>query len=369
MTIPFLNLKAQYESIKDEIADAIQQVIERTAFAGGPFVEQFEHEFASFCQTNYAVGVNSGTSALWLALMGLGVGQGDEVITVPNTFIATAEAISFCGAKPVFVDIDEQSYNINPELIERAITRKTKAIIPVHLFGQTADMDPILAIAKKHGLFVVEDACQAHGATYKGRPAGSMGNAGCFSFYPGKNLGAYGEGGAVTTNDAELAAKIKMLRDHGQAKKYHHDLIGWNARLDGIQAAILSVKLRHLNQWNELRRQHAQSYAKALSTGNGIILPKEAVYGKHVYHVYAVRLKNRDHILKALAETGISCGIHYPVPLHLTRAYAHLGYEAGSFPVAERCAQELLSLPMFPELKSEQIAAVAKELMLLSQSS
>ncbi len=362
MKIPFLNLKAQYDSIKDEINSAIQQVIEKTAFAGGPFVEQFENEFAAFCQTEYAIGVNSGTSALWLSLIGLGVGHGDEVITVPNTFIATAEAISFCGAKPVFVDIDEQTYNMNPALIERAITSKTKAIIPVHLFGQTADMDPILSIAKKHNLFVIEDACQAHGALYKGKPAGSLGDAGCFSFYPGKNLGAYGEGGAVTTNNHELAAKMKMFRDHGQSKKYHHDIIGWNARLEGIQAAVLSVKLKHLNEWNECRRHHARTYSEALPKWNGVIPPKEAVYGKHVYHVYAVRVQKRDEIIKSLTEKGIGCGIHYPVPLHLTQAYHHLELGRNSFPVAEKCAQELLSLPMFPELEKNQISTVIAEL-------
>ena len=362
MKVPFLDLKAQYESIKDEIMVAIHQVIEKTAFAGGPFVEQFENEFATFCQTGHAIGVNSGTSALWLALLGLGVGGGDEVITVPNTFIATAEAISFCGAKPVFVDIDEQTYNMNPTLIERAITPRTKAIIPVHLFGQVADMDPILDIAKKHKLFVVEDACQAHGAIYKGKPAGSMGDAGCFSFYPGKNLGAYGEGGAVITNNQQLAAKIKMFRDHGQSKKYHHDLIGWNARLEGIQAAVLSVKLKHLVDWNERRRSHAKIYFEMLPKGNGVILPEEAAYGKHVYHVYAVRIKKRDETIKSLLEKGIGCGIHYPVPLHLTQAYKHLGFGQNSYPIAEKCAQGFLSLPMFPELKKQQIAAVAKEL-------
>ena len=348
MTVPFLNLKAQYETIKDEIVNAIQHVIEKTAFAGGPFVEQFENEFASFCQTKYAIGVNSGTSALWLALLGLGVGQGDEVITAPNTFIATAEAITYCGAKPVFVDIDEQTYNINPALIEQAITPRTKAIIPVHLFGQAADMDPILNIAKQHRLFVIEDACQAHGAKYKEKPAGSFGDAGCFSFYPGKNLGAYGEGGAVITNDSDLAAKIKMFREHGQSKKYHHD--------------ILSVKLKHLNDWNERRRHHARTYSEALSTGNGIILPKEAMYRKHIFHVYSIRVKNRDEILKLLAEKGIGCGVHYPVPLHLTKAYQFLGFEKTAFPIAEKCCEELVSLPMYAELKNEQIEYVVQEI-------
>ena len=294
MKVPFLDLKAQYESIKDEITVAIQQVIEKTAFAGGPFVEQFENKFASFCQTEYAIGVNSGTSALWLALTGLGIGQGDEVITAPNTFIATAEAISFCGAKPVFVDIDDQTYNINPDLIESAITPKTKAIIPVHLFGQVADMAPILEIAQQHKLFVVEDACQAHGALYKGKPAGSMGDAGCFSFYPGKNLGAYGEGGAIVTNNSGLTEKIRMMRDHGQSKKYYHNIIGWNARMDGFQGAILNVKLKHLTTWNKARCKNAQLYTKFLFDLNSIIIPKETDYAHHIYHVYAIRTENRD---------------------------------------------------------------------------
>ena len=359
MTVPFLDLKAQYNSIKDEISVAIQEVIDRTAFAGGPFVEQFENQFARYCRTDYAIGAGSGTSALWLALVGLGIGHGDEVITVPNTFIATAEAISFCNATPVFVDIDEHTYTMNPDLIEQAITPKTKAIIPVHLFGQTANMDPILEISKRHGLFVIEDACQAHGATYKGKPAGSMGDAGCFSFYPGKNLGAYGEGGAIITNNPDLAARLKIFRDHGQSKKYHHDIIGWNARLDGIQAAILSTKLRHLDDWNELRRRHARAYTEAFANIAEIITPTVAVYGTHVFHIYAIRIPNRDDIImNSLNGAGIGFGIHYPVPLHLTKAYHHLGLAENSFPIAEKCANELLSLPMFPELTEEQIDIV-----------
>lgn len=360
MNVPFLNLKVQYESIKGEIDDAIQKVINKTAFAGGPFVAQFEKDFAAFCHVKYAVGVNSGTSALWLSLIGLGVGPGDEVITAPNSFIATAEAISYCGATPVFVDIDETTYNINPQLIERAITPKTKAIIPVHLFGQTADMDPILKVAQKHNLLVIEDAAQAHGALYKGQPAGSMGDAGCFSFYPGKNLGAYGEGGAVVTNNAELALKVRMLRDHGQTEKYHHEMIGWNARLEGIQAAVLSVKLKHLDDWNERRRTNAQTYATVLPQGSGFVLPHEAAYGRHVYHVYAVRIQNRDEIMAVLRDKDIGCGIHYPIPIHLTGAYEKLGYTKGAFPVTEKCAREFLSLPMFPELSHEQLLRVAE---------
>ncbi len=260
MKVPFLDLKAQYKTIREEISIAIQKVLDSCAFAGGPFVEEFENEFAKFCGCKYAIGVGSGTEALWLTMIALGIGEGDEVITVPNTFIATVEAISFCGAKPIFVDINKNYYTMNPALLEQAITPKTKAIIPVHLFGQVADMDPIMDVAKKHGLFVIEDTCQAHGAEYMGKKTGSIGDTGCFSFYPGKNLGAYGEAGAVVTNNMELNEKIRMLRDHGQSKKYYHDIVGWNARMDGIQGAILSVKLKHLSKWNEARRTNAKLY-------------------------------------------------------------------------------------------------------------
>ena len=329
-----------------------------------PFVAGFEQEFARFCDCKHAIGVGNGTDALWLSLLALGIGPGDEVITVPNTFIATAEAITYCGAKPVFVDVDEKTYNMDPALLEAAITPKTKAIIPVHLFGQTADMDPILAIAKAHGLHVIEDACQAHGAEYKGRKAGSMGDTGCFSFYPGKNLGAYGEAGAVVTNDDAIAEKIRMFRDHGQAKKYYHGVIGWNARMDGIQGAVLRVKLKYLADWNEARRAHAREYTRLLSSVEGVILPREADYAKHVYHIYAIRTGQRDRLMTALAEQGISCGIHYPVPIHLQEAYRSLGLAAGSFPVAEKCAEEFLSLPMFPELTTGQIAYVVDKIKL-----
>ncbi len=359
MSIPFLDLKAQYETIKPEIDAAINAVLQKTAFAGGPFVKQFEDEFAVFCQTRYAVAVNSGTSALWLALSGLGVGPGDEVITVPNTFIATVEAISLCGATPVFVDVDSRTFNMNPKLLQNAITPRTKAIIPVHLFGQMADMDPILEIARDHNLVVVEDACQAHGAEYKGHRAGSMGHAGCFSFYPGKNLGAYGEGGAVVTNDTVLAEYIRKIRDHGQSEKYHHDDIGWNARMDGFQGAILSVKLKHLEEWNASRRSHAETYRQVLETGNGVQAPVEADYAKHVYHIFAIRTENRDELMQALAEQHIGCGIHYPIPIHLTKAYQFLGLPEGAFPVAEQCCSEVVSLPMFAELTAEQVKAVA----------
>jgi len=361
MKVPFLDLKAQYTSIQDEIAVAIQQVLDNTAFASGPFVEKFEKDFASFCKCEFAIGVSSGTEALWMALSGLGIGQGDEVITSPHTFIATVEAISFAGAKPVFVDIDEQTYTINPEQLEDAITPRTKAIIPVHLYGQMADMDRILQIARAHGLFVIEDACQAHGAKYKGWRAGSMGDAGCFSFYPGKNLGAYGEAGAIVMNNSELAEKIRILRDHGQTKKYHHSTIGWNARMDGLQGAVLSVKLKYLPAWNEARRRNAQLYDELLSDVKNVIIPLEADYAKHIYHIYAIRTQNRDAFISTLAEKEIHCGIHYPTPVHLQQAYKSLGYGPGSFFIAEKCAEELVSLPMFPELSKEQIRYVARE--------
>jgi dTDP-4-amino-4,6-dideoxygalactose transaminase len=372
MKVPFVDLRLQYESIKDEISVAIQQVLESSAFSGGPFVEKFEKEFAEFCQCQHAIGVGSGTEALWLSLLALGIGPGDEVITVPNTFIATAEAISFCGATPVFVDIDEKTYNMDPNKLEAYLKKryalcstpsaaKPKAIIPVHLFGQMADMDPIMEIARDHGLFVIEDACQAHGAEYKGRCAGSIGDAGCFSFYPSKNLGAYGEAGAVVTNNDELAAKIRMFRDHGQPKKYYHDLIGWNGRMDGLQGAVLSVKLKHLPAWTEARREKAKLYDELLANTDGVILPLEANYAKHVYHIYAICVQNRDMFMRVLAEKGISCGIHYPVPIHLQNAYQFLRLNR-SFPIVEQCAEEIVSLPMFPELTKRQIEYIASEI-------
>ena len=357
--VPFLDLGAQYRSICGELAPALQHVFESTAFAGGPFVADFEKEFAAYCGCDFAIGVSSGTAALWLVMLGLGIGPGDEVITVPNTFIATAEAISFCGATPVFVDVDPQTYTMNPDLLESAITSCTKAIIPVHLYGQPADMDPIRAVAERYGLFVIEDACQAHGAQYKGRKAGSLADAGCFSFYPGKNLGAYGEAGAVTTNNPELAHTIRMLRDHGQTEKYKHALIGWNDRMDGLQGAILSVKLRHLDEWNEARRERARLYTEFLEDVQGIVVPQEAPYARHIYHIYAVRVPHRDRIIADLCGRGIGCGIHYPVPIHLQKAYEFLGYAEGCFPVAEQSAREVLSLPIYPELTLEQLETVA----------
>ncbi|MGH1362057.1 MAG: DegT/DnrJ/EryC1/StrS family aminotransferase [Calditrichia bacterium] len=366
MRVPFLDLKAQYNSINTEVHEAIQKVIDKTAFAGGPFVNAFEEEFASYCTTEYAIGCSSGTSALWLALAALGVGPGDEVITAANTFIATAEAISFAGATPVFVDIEENSFNLDASLLEQAVTSRTKAVIPVHLFGQMADMDPIMEIARRHNLFVIEDASQAHGAEYKGRRAGSIGDIGCFSFYPGKNLGAYGEAGGIVTNSAEWAAKMKMIRDHGQSKKYHHEIIGWNGRMDGIQGAILSVKLRHLETWTNGRRANAGLYQKYLADTEGVLLPKEADQARHVYHIYAIRTSNRDELMKKLSEKEIYCGIHYPIPLHLQTAYSDMGHKRGDFPVTEACADSYISLPMFAELTEEQIAftaATIKQLM------
>jgi dTDP-4-amino-4,6-dideoxygalactose transaminase len=395
MKVPFLDLKAQYESIKDEINAAIQQVLDSCAFAGGPFVEEFEKNFAEFCRAKHCIGVGSGTEALWMALMALGVGPGDEVITVPNTFIATAEAISFCGATPVFVDIDEKTYTMDAEKLEDYLkTRdlkpspsgispkagpaslsgnstgqarnRPKAIIPVHLFGQPADMDSIMEIARRYGLYVIEDACQAHGAEYKGKRAGSIGEAGCFSFYPGKNLGAYGEAGAITTNNTELAQKMAMFRDHGQSKKYHHDVIGWNARMDGIQGAVLNVKLKHLPAWNEARRKNAGRYDELLIDSNGIIKAFEAEYARHVFHVYAVRLQDRDNLMAKMAEKDIHCGIHYPVPVHLQDAYLNSGYENHNLKISEKVSSELLSLPMYPELTEFQIERVVQALKQIS---
>lgn len=362
MEIPFLDLKAQYATIRDEVQAGIQQVMQQTAFAGGPFVEAFEADFARYCQTKYAAGVSNGTAALWLALAALEIGPGDDVITVPNTFIATAEAISFAGARPVFVDVDPQTYTMDPAALEAAITPNTRAVIPVHLFGQMADMRPIMQIARKHDLYVIEDAAQAHGATYQGQRAGSIGDVGCFSFYPGKNLGAYGEAGGVVTNDRDIAERVRMLRDHGQSQKYHHRLVGWNARMDGIQGAVLSVKLKYIDEWNELRRAHAGEYDRRLEALPGVVTPAMAPYGTHVYHIYAIRTRHRDEVIAALKERGVHCGIHYPLPLHLQEAYRHLDYRQGDFPVSEACCAEYVSLPMFPEMTPGHIDYVVENL-------
>lgn len=358
MRVPFLNLKAHHAPLIEKFDRAIREVIEDGAFAGGPFVERFEEEFAAFCGSSYAIGVGNGTDALWLTLLALGIGEGDEVITVPNTFIATVEAIAYCKARPVFVDVDKDTFTMNPAELEKSLTERTKAIIPVHLFGQPADMDPILELARANGLFVIEDAAQAHGAEYKGRKAGTMGDAGCFSFYPGKNLGAFGEAGAVVTNNPELRKPIQVLRDHGQPQKYHHTLIGWNCRMDGIQASVLSVKLPHLKEANFLRRKHALEYNRAFAGIDEVITPFEASYARHVYHVYAIRVQERDEVRQHLQEKGIGTAVHYPIPIHLQEACRNLGYKEGAFPVAESLAEQFLSLPMFPELTEEQIEYV-----------
>ncbi len=358
MKIPLVDLKAQYDSIKNEIHVAIFHTLETSQFILGEGVEGFEKDFAQYCEARFAVGTSSGTSALHLALLAMSVGAGDEVITVSQTFIATAEAISLTGARPVFIDIDEKTYCMDPSKIEKAITKKTKVILPVHLYGHPADMDPILAIAKKHRLLVLEDACQAHGALYKAKRVGGLGHAACFSFYPGKNLGAYGEGGAVVTSDAEIATKIKKLRNHGGLKKYEHEILGMNARLEGIQGAILRAKLPFLDRWNELRRQNAERYQGLLKELN-MVLPREASYAKSVFHVYVIRVQERDRLNAYLNENGISSVIHYPVPNHLLKFYRELGYREGSLPVTEKVSKEVLSLPLYPELTEEQMQYVA----------
>lgn len=356
--IPFVDLKAQYASIKTEVDAAILGVLETCQFTLGSEVSAFEQEFASYSQAGHGIGVNSGTSALHLALLAAGVGPGDEVITVPFTFMATASAIDYTGARPVMVDIDPQTYTMDPSLIEAAITPRTKAILPVHLYGQPADMDPILEIARERGLVVIEDAAQAHGAEYKGRRVGSLGHMACFSFYPGKNLGAYGEGGMVTTSDAEYARKIRMLRDWGAERKYHHVLKGYNYRLEGIQGAVLRVKMKYLERWTEARRTAARQY-DALLAGSGVPTPKAMDYSRHVYHIYAVRTARRQQWQDALLARGIQTGIHYPFPVHLLPAFADLGYSSGDFPHSELAAKEVLSLPMFPEITAGQVQAVA----------
>ncbi|PYS38234.1 MAG: erythromycin biosynthesis sensory transduction protein eryC1 [Acidobacteria bacterium] len=356
--IPLVDLKAQYADIKSEIGEAIEMVLDSGQFILGNEVAAFETEFASYCQASYAVALNSGTSALHLALLAANIGPGDEVITVPFTFIATVAAILYVGARAVFVDINPRSYTIDLDQLEAAITNRTKAIIPVHLYGQPADIDPIQDLAKRKGLVVIEDAAQAHGAEYKGRRVGSIGDIACFSFYPGKNLGAYGEGGAFVTNNNDYARAARMLRDWGQERKYHHVIKGYNYRMDGIQGAILRVKLRHLELWTEARRQNARYY-NAMLEGSPVILPVEMPYARHVFHVYAVRTSHRNIVQQALDAQGIQTGIHYPIPVHLQKAYAETGYRLGDFPHAERAANEVLSLPMYAELSNEQIETVS----------
>ncbi|MEO8726802.1 MAG: DegT/DnrJ/EryC1/StrS family aminotransferase [Acidobacteriaceae bacterium] len=363
MKIPFVDLRALHSSIEPELLEVFHRVMSNSSFVLGPEVEEFERAFASYLGVRHCVGVSNGTAALQLALASLGIGAGDEVITVAHTFIATAEAISAVGATPVFVDIDPLSYTMDASRLEEAITKYTRAIIPVHLYGQTADMDAILEVAQAHGLAVVEDACQAHGAEYKGKKAGSLGTLGCFSFYPGKNLGACGEGGAVVTNDSELAQLLRMWRDHGAQKKYEHQFPGLNLRMEGLQGGILAVKLAHLDRWNAQRREAAVLYGSLLE-GSPLVRPAEASYGEHVYHLYVIQSDDRDGLRQQLNGAGIETGIHYPVPVHLQQAYRSCGYSRGDLPVTEMLAERILSLPMYPGISSGAVEKVAAELCL-----
>lgn len=353
MKVQFVDLKAQYRSIKDEVNEAIAGVLESCAFVNA---RSFESEFAKFIGAEHCVGVGNGTAALIMAMKCAGIGPGDEVITAANTFIATAEGISYTGATPVFVDCDPVTYNIDPTRIEAAITDRTRAIVPVHLYGQPADMDPIMAIAKKHGLMVIEDCAQSHGATYKGKGAGTFGKAACFSFYPGKNLGAYGDAGAVTTNDEALATEIRKLGDHGSNVKYQHDFVGINSRMDGIQGAVLSVKLRHLDDWTERRIEAARRYNEGLK--DVCVVPQTAEGMRHVFHLYVIQVNNREELMQKLTEEGVACGIHYPVALPVSPAYADLGYKAEDFPVACTIADKIVSLPMHGDLTDADIDLV-----------
>ena len=361
--IHLVDLKAQYRQIKKEVNKAIKKVIDNTDFVLGGDVKEFENEFAKYCQVKYAIGVDTGISSLELGMRALGLGLGDEVLTPANSFIASSSSISFTGAKPVFVDCNEKTYNIDLVDAERKITAKTKAIMPVHLFGQITDMDKVLSFAKKHHLFVIEDACQAHGAKYHGKRAGTFGSFGAFSFYPGKNLGGYGDGGMLITNNKKLYEKVKMMRNYGRKdnEKYRHVSLAWNRRLDTIQAAVLRVKLQYLDKWNSLRREHALLYNNLLKDLD-VVTPYAAEKENHVYHLYVIRTKKRDQLKEFLTKKGISVGIHYPLPIHLQPAYKDLGYKKGDFPVTEKYANEILSLPMYPELKDEQIRFIVKQI-------
>lgn len=362
MNVPFLDLPRQNSALKGEILPLWEEILDSASFIGGHHVTAFEDEFAEMLGVEHCVAVGSGTDALRFILTGLGLEPGDEVITVSNTFIATTEAITQAGGRVVFVDIDSDTCTMDPGCLEAAISPRTKGILPVHLYGQTADMDAISAIAARHNLWVVEDACQAHQAEYKGRKAGSLGCAAAFSFYPGKNLGACGEAGAVTTQDSGLAAKIRMLRDHGQSRKYFHDVEGYNGRCDAVQAAALRVKLKYLHQWTALRKSHAERYCCKLAGVPGLELPVIAPWASHVFHLFVVQVDRRDAVLASMAEKGISCGQHYPLPLHLQKAYAHLGLKQGAFPATERCAVRLMSLPMYAELTDADIDYVCDAL-------
>jgi dTDP-4-amino-4,6-dideoxygalactose transaminase len=360
--IPIFDLKGQYNAIKEEVNEAVARVLESGWFILGQEVEAFEEEFATYCGLSHGIGVGSGTEALYLALLACGVGPGDEVITVPHTAVATVAAIELTGARPAFVDIDPASYTMVPDQLESRITARTRAVVPVHLYGQAPDLDPILEIAQRHGLTVVEDCAQAHGAEYKGRRVGAFGRVACFSFYPTKNLGAYGDGGMVVTDDGALAWTVKLLRQYGWEKRYVSSLRGLNSRLDEIQAAILRVKLGHLDEWNEARRARARLYDELLA-GSGVTTPTEMNYGRHVYHLYVVRCPHcahRDELKSYLAERGVGTAIHYPVPIHLQEAYRDLGYRRGDFPVTEACADEILSLPMYPELQEDEVREIGK---------
>jgi len=363
MKVPYFDMKAQYEQLKGEIESKVAEVMGSGAFILGEELRLFEEEFAAYCNAKHAVGIASGTDALFLSLLALDIGPGDEVITTPNTFIATALAISFTGAVPVFVDVEEDSRNIDPAKIEAAITENTKAIMPVHLYGQPADMDPILEIAQKRGLKVIEDACQAHGAEYKGRRCGSMGDVAAFSFYPAKNLGAFGDGGIATTNDQAIADKLKLLRDYGRSSKYAHIMKGRNSRLDNLQAAILRIKLRRLDGWNDARIKNAACYNELFSALDGKVgAPKKKEYARHIYHVYAVRVQQRDEVMEKLKEEGVPTIIHYPQPIHLQEAYKDLGYKQGDFPVSEMLCEQVMSLPMYPEMPKEHAEYVVEKL-------
>jgi dTDP-4-amino-4,6-dideoxygalactose transaminase len=357
--IPYLDLPAQMRGLRKEIDAAIARTLDQCSFCLGPDVAQFEKDFARFCGAEHCVGLNSGTSALHVAMLLLNVGAGDEVITTPTTFIATSWAISYVGAKPVYVDIDDATFNLDPALVERAITPRTKAVVPVHLYGHPADLEPLLKLCRKHNLSLVEDAAQAHGAKYRGQVVGTFGAVSCFSFYPGKNLGAYGESGALVTNNAALAARARALREHGSTRRYYHDEVGYNYRMDGIQGAVLGVKLKHLDAWMRERRRVARRYHELLAD-TPLQLPREADYAESAWHLYVVRHPRRDELKKQLEANHIGCALHYPVPLHLQKCYAHLGYKPGAFPVAEKAARECLTLPIYPELTDEQIARVAK---------
>ncbi len=363
MKVDVFTLKRQYEYIKDEIKGPIEEVMTSGAFIMGEDVGLFEKEFAEYCGVKYGIGVNSGTDALFLACLSCGIGKGDEVIVMPYTYIATTLAISMTGAKPVFVDIDEKTYNIDISKVESSITKNTKAILPVHLYGHPVDMDPLVEIAKKHNLKIIEDCAQAHGALYKSKKVGSFSDASCFSFYPTKNLGAFGDGGIVLTNSEKIKEKLVLLRDYGRKDRYKHIIKGYNSRLDTLQAAILRVKLKHLDEWNEKRRKNATLYTKLLKEKKiDIILPHEAEYAKHVYHLYAVRVKDRKTVMNGLAEKGVRTLMHYSIPIHLQRAYKDLGHKKGDFPISEKCCEEILSLPMYPELSEEEIKYVVDKL-------